>query len=50
VIETAAVGTDGSGTATQAVETALDLAERFGARISTVTHTVNCSAFVVTTT
>jgi nucleotide-binding universal stress UspA family protein len=33
VIATVAVGTDGSGTATKAVESALDLAERYGARI-----------------
>ena len=33
MIATVAVGTDGSGTATQAVETALDLAERFSAKI-----------------
>jgi len=33
VIATVAVGTDGSGTAGKAVESALDLAERYGARI-----------------
>ena len=33
MIATVAVGTDGSGTATKAVESALDLAERYGARI-----------------
>jgi nucleotide-binding universal stress UspA family protein len=33
VIATVAVGTDGSGTAAKAVESALDLAERYGARI-----------------
>ena len=33
MIATVAVGTDGSGTAGKAVESALDLAERYGARI-----------------
>jgi nucleotide-binding universal stress UspA family protein len=33
VLETVAVGTDGSATATKAVHFALDLAERFGARV-----------------
>ena len=33
MIATVAVGTDGSGTATKAVHEALELAERFGARI-----------------
>jgi nucleotide-binding universal stress UspA family protein len=33
MIETIAVGTDGSGTATKAVEYALDLAEKFGSRV-----------------
>jgi|1186.fasta_scaffold266569_2 nucleotide-binding universal stress UspA family protein len=33
VIQTVAVGTDGSGTATRAVDVALDLAARYGARI-----------------
>jgi nucleotide-binding universal stress UspA family protein len=33
MIETIAVGTDGSGTATKAVEFALDLAEKFGSRV-----------------
>ena len=33
MLETIAVGTDGSGTATKAVEYALDLAEKFGARV-----------------
>jgi nucleotide-binding universal stress UspA family protein len=33
VIATVAVGTDGSGTAGKAVESALDLAERYGARV-----------------
>jgi nucleotide-binding universal stress UspA family protein len=32
-IETVAVGTDGSGTATKAVEFALELAEKFGSRV-----------------
>ena len=33
MIATVAVGTDGSGTAEKAVRSAIDLAERFGARI-----------------
>ena len=33
MIATVAVGTDGSGTAGKAVESALDLAERYGARV-----------------
>jgi len=33
MINTVAVGTDGSDTATKAVEAALDLAERFGAKL-----------------
>ena len=33
MISTVAVGTDGSDTATKAVEAALDLAERFGAKL-----------------
>jgi nucleotide-binding universal stress UspA family protein len=33
MFETIAVGTDGSGTASKAVEVALDLAERYGARL-----------------
>ena len=33
MIATVAVGTDGSGTAEKAVRSALDLAERFGARV-----------------
>src|SRR6266540_7226720 len=33
MIETIAVGTDGSDTASQAVEFALDLAEKFGAHV-----------------
>ena len=33
MIETIAVGTDGSGTATKAVEYALELAEKFGSRV-----------------
>jgi nucleotide-binding universal stress UspA family protein len=33
VLETIAVGTDGSATATKAVEFALDLAEHYGARV-----------------
>ena len=33
MLETIAVGTDGSGTATKAVEFALDLAEKFGSRV-----------------
>ena len=33
MIETIAVGTDGSGTASKAVEFALDLAEKFGAKV-----------------
>ena len=36
-LETVAVGTDGSPTATKAVRFALDLAERFGARIVFIT-------------
>ena len=32
-VETVAVGTDGSGTATKAVEFALELAEKFGSRV-----------------
>lgn len=37
VLETVAVGTDGSPTATKAVELALDLAERYGARVVLIT-------------
>ena len=33
MVNTIAVGTDGSGTATKAVEFALDMAERYGARV-----------------
>ena len=33
MIQTIAVGTDGSGTASKAVEFALDMAEKFGARV-----------------
>ena len=36
-LETVAVGTDGSPTATKAVKFALDLAERFGARVVFIT-------------